>query len=63
MSAAGRQRTCAACGGPFEPGERTDLETVVAGGVLYVAVHPHHSTYPPRRETEAAHRLATAVAA
>ncbi|RSM84178.1 hypothetical protein DL991_00300 [Amycolatopsis sp. WAC 01375] len=57
MSAAERQRTCAACGGPFEPGERTDLETVIDGGVLYVAVHTCHSTYPPRRETEAARRL------
>ncbi|KZB84145.1 hypothetical protein [Amycolatopsis regifaucium] len=63
MSAVERQRTCAACGGPFEAGERTGLETVVAGGILYVAVHSHHSTYPPRRESEAAHRLATARAA
>ncbi|MFI5565341.1 hypothetical protein ACIA2T_39120 [Amycolatopsis japonica] len=37
MSAAERQRTCAACGGAFEPGERTELETVVDGGILYVA--------------------------
>ncbi|SDU41644.1 hypothetical protein [Amycolatopsis keratiniphila] len=58
MSAAERQRTCAACGGAFEPGERTELETVVDGGILYVAVHTSHSTYPPRRETEAARRLA-----
>ncbi|HET6289068.1 hypothetical protein P3102_09025 [Amycolatopsis sp. QT-25] len=57
MSAAERQRTCAVCGGPFESGERTDLEAVMDGGVLYVAVHPCHSTYPPRRETEAARRL------
>ncbi|MFE5502016.1 MULTISPECIES: hypothetical protein [Amycolatopsis] len=58
MSAAERQRTCAACGGAFEPWERTELETVVDGGILYVAVHTGHSTYPPRRETEAARRLA-----
>ncbi|MEU3766742.1 hypothetical protein AB0E55_16935 [Amycolatopsis keratiniphila] len=58
MSAAERQRTCAACGGAFEPWERTELETVVDGGILYVAVHTRHSTYPPRRETEAARRLA-----
>lgn len=63
MSAAERQRTCAACGGPFEPGERTDLETVVAGGILYVAVHPHHSTHPPRREADVAERLAAGTAA
>lgn len=59
LSAAERQRTCAACGGPFEPGQRTGLETVVDGGILYVAVHPHHSTYAVRRETEAAQRLST----
>ncbi|MER7857749.1 hypothetical protein ABTX61_01485 [Amycolatopsis japonica] len=58
MSAAERQRTCAACGGAFEPWQRTELETVVDGGILYVAVHTGHSTYPPRRETEAARRLA-----
>lgn len=58
MSAARRQRTCAACGGPFEPGERTELEAVLDGGILYVAVHARHSTYPPRRETEVARRLA-----
>lgn len=57
MSAAERQRTCAACGGQFEPGERTGLETVVDTEVLYVAVHAHHSTYPARRETEVAQRL------
>ncbi|MGK4592868.1 hypothetical protein [Amycolatopsis sp. w19] len=58
MSAAERQRTCAACGGPFAPGERTGLETVIDGGILYVAVHIGHSTYPPRREIEAARRIA-----
>ncbi|GAB3731800.1 hypothetical protein GCM10027598_55150 [Amycolatopsis oliviviridis] len=62
MSAANRQRTCAACGALFAPGERTGLEAVIDGEVLYVAVHPWHSTYPARRETEAARRL-TAPAA
>ncbi|EMD28163.1 hypothetical protein [Amycolatopsis azurea] len=59
MSAADRQRTCAACGSPFAPRERTGLEAVIDGEVLYVAVHPWHSTHPPRRETEAARRLTT----
>jgi hypothetical protein len=63
MSAADRQKTCAACGGPFVPGERTDVETVIAGEILYVAVHAHHSTYPPRREAETAQHLTARPAA
>ncbi|MFI6304377.1 hypothetical protein ACIBCH_21105 [Amycolatopsis thailandensis] len=62
MSAADRQRTCAACGGPFAPRERTGLEAVIDGEVLYVAVHTRHSTYPPRREAEATRRLTTTTA-
>ncbi|AUI57000.1 hypothetical protein [Amycolatopsis sp. BJA-103] len=63
MSAADRQRTCAACGGPFAPEERTGLETVIDGEVRYVAVHTRHSTYPPLRDTEAALRLANTTTA
>ncbi|MEV7549467.1 hypothetical protein AB0N89_07575 [Amycolatopsis sp. NPDC089917] len=63
MSAADRQRSCAACGGSFAPGERTGLEAVLDGEILYVAVHPWHSTYPPRREAEATRRLTTVTAA
>jgi transcriptional regulator NrdR family protein len=49
VSAAARQRTCAACGGRFRAGERTNIEVVLDGMVRYVAVHPGHSTFPPRR--------------
>lgn len=55
--AAERQRTCAACGGPFAPGEHTEVEVLLDGTVRYVAVHPGHSTYSPAREGEAAARL------
>ncbi|OXM59630.1 hypothetical protein CF165_46885 [Amycolatopsis vastitatis] len=48
MSAAERQRTCAACGGEFGAGERTDIEALLDGVVRYVAVHAGHSTFPPR---------------
>jgi hypothetical protein len=49
MSAASRQRTCAACGAGFAPGERTEVEVLLDGAVRYVAVHPGHSTFPPLR--------------
>jgi len=49
VSAARRQRTCAACGGPFAVGERTDIEVLLDGIVRYVAVHAGHSTFPPPR--------------
>ncbi|WP_290056316.1 hypothetical protein [Amycolatopsis solani] len=55
--AAERQRTCAACGGAFLPGEHTEVEVLLDGMVRYVAVHPGHSTYSPAREGEAAARL------
>jgi hypothetical protein len=49
MSAAKRQRTCAACGGEFARGERTDLEPLIDDSIRYLAVHAGHSTFPPRR--------------
>jgi hypothetical protein len=49
MSAAGRQRTCAACGAPFTAGQRSEIEPLLDGEIRYVAVHPGHSTHPPRR--------------
>lgn len=49
VSAAERQRTCAACGGAFRAGERTEIEVLLDGVVRYVAVHPGHSTFPRRR--------------
>ncbi|MEU7787783.1 MULTISPECIES: hypothetical protein [unclassified Amycolatopsis] len=55
--AAERQRTCAACGGAFVPGEHTEVEVLLDGMVRYVAVHPGHSTYSPAREGEVAARL------
>ena len=39
LSAAERQRTCAACGHPFEPCCRTGLEVFLDGEVRYAAVH------------------------
>jgi hypothetical protein len=58
MSAAKRQRSCAACGGPLREGERTDLEPLIDGVVRYVAVHAGHSTHAPLRERWVAGRLA-----
>lgn len=55
MSAAKRQRTCAACGGAFERGERTELEPLIDGSVRYLAVHPWHSTHPPHRTVAGGH--------
>ncbi|WP_370966679.1 hypothetical protein [Amycolatopsis sp. cg9] len=55
--AAERQRTCAACGGAFVPGEHTEVEVLLDGMVRYVAVHPGHSTYSPAKEDAAAARL------
>jgi hypothetical protein len=49
MSAASRQRTCAACGGEFRVGERTDLEPLIDDSIRYLAVHAGHSTFPQRR--------------
>ncbi|MFG1645306.1 hypothetical protein ACGFMK_33905 [Amycolatopsis sp. NPDC049252] len=56
-SAAERQRTCAACGSGFEPGQPTGLEVLVDGEVRYVAVHRGHSTHAAARERQAASRL------
>lgn len=55
--AASRQRTCAACGGEFVPGEHTEVEVILDGMVRYVAVHPGHTTYSSTRESQAAARL------
>ena len=52
MSAADRQRTCAACGGPFAEGEPTDVEVLLDGAVRYVAVHSGHSTFPRKGDGE-----------
>jgi len=49
MSAASRQRSCAACGAGFAPGARTEVEVLLDGEVRYVAVHPGHSTFAPLR--------------
>lgn len=57
LSSAERQRTCAACGATFGPGERTEVEVLLDGEVRYVAVHPGHSTYAPQRERLAAAKL------
>ena len=62
MSAAHRQRTCAACGAPFGTDTRTDVEVLLDGEVRYVAVHPGHSTHPPARERAAAQRVAHVLA-
>jgi hypothetical protein len=52
VSAAERQRTCAACGGPFAEGEPTDVEVLLDGTVRYVAVHSGHSTFPRNSDGE-----------
>ncbi|MFF1611674.1 hypothetical protein ACFVYA_28140 [Amycolatopsis sp. NPDC058278] len=57
LSAAERQRTCAACGRPFEPGDRTGLEVFLDGEVHYAAVHESCSTYPAARESTIAGKL------
>ncbi|WIX84520.1 hypothetical protein [Amycolatopsis sp. DG1A-15b] len=57
LSAAERQRTCAACGRPFEPGDRTGLEVFLDGEVHYAAVHDSCSTYPAARESTIAGKL------
>lgn len=46
MSAASRQTTCAACGGPLGP--VSELEYLIDDTVRMVAVHPGHSTNPAR---------------
>ncbi|MEV7097696.1 hypothetical protein AB0M80_33075 [Amycolatopsis sp. NPDC051045] len=60
--AAARQRTCAACGAPFEPGRRTELEVLIDGAIRYVAVHSGHSTHAPARERLFTSRLPAARA-
>lgn len=57
LSAAERQRTCAACGRPFEPGGRTGLEAFLDGEVHYAAVHENCSTHPAARESTIAGKL------
>lgn len=44
MSIASRQQTCAVCGAPFTPGERSEVELLLDDRMRYVAVHPGHST-------------------
>jgi hypothetical protein len=56
-SAAERQRTCAACGAEFRPGDRTEVEVLLDGEIRYVAVHGGHTTYSPRRERAVKTRL------
>jgi hypothetical protein len=55
--AADRQRTCAACGAEFGPGERTEVEPFSDGEVRYAAVHAGHTTHAAGRERAAAHKL------
>ena len=45
MSLASRERSCAACGRAFEPGEPFDIEPLIDQGVRYLAVHKDHSTF------------------
>jgi hypothetical protein len=45
MSLASRERSCAACGREFEPGEGFDIEPLIDQGVRYLAVHKNHSTF------------------
>ncbi|GAA4549749.1 LIM domain-containing protein [Amycolatopsis samaneae] len=61
LSAAARQRTCAVCGAPFSPGERTELQTFTDGEIRYTAVHPGHSIYASSRERRITDRLRRAA--
>ncbi|MFD9893998.1 hypothetical protein ACFWY9_32015 [Amycolatopsis sp. NPDC059027] len=63
LSAAAHQRTCAVCGVPFSPGERTELQSFTDGEIRYTAVHPGHSIYASRRERRIADRLRRVLAA
>ena len=57
LSAAERQRTCAACGRLFEACCRTGLEVFLDGEVRYAAVHEGCSTHPAARESTIAGKL------
>lgn len=48
MSAASRQRSCAACGALFGEDDRVSVEPLVDEIVRYVAVHWACSTFHPR---------------
>lgn len=45
MSAAHRQRTCAACGGELHEDDHVSVEPLIDPSVRYVAVHWDHSTF------------------
>lgn len=49
MSAAHRQKTCAACGGPFREEDKITIEPLIDGIVRYVACHWNHTTHPIRK--------------
>lgn len=49
MSAASRQRTCAACGGELREDDRTNVEPLIDDVIRYVAVHAGCSTFSPIR--------------
>ncbi|MFJ7219511.1 hypothetical protein [Amycolatopsis sp. NPDC098790] len=55
--AAGRQQTCAACGAPLTPADRTGLEAFSDGEIRYAAVHAGHTTFAVSRERAVAERL------
>lgn len=51
MSAAHRQRTCAACGGELRENDKITIEPLIDGMIRYVACHWGHTTHPaPKRE-------------
>lgn len=61
MSVAGRQKTCAACGGEFLDGEPVNVEPLIDDIVRYVACHWHHSTHPTTSHTGEVRQLALRV--
>lgn len=52
MSAAHRQLTCAACGGPFVEESPVNIEPLIDGVIRYVAVHWSCTTHPVRTSLE-----------
>jgi hypothetical protein len=61
VGAAGRQRTCAACGAPLMAADRTGLEAFSDGEIRYAAVHAGHTTFAASRERAIAERLRRAA--
>jgi len=48
MSAAHRQKTCAACGRPLLDSDRVNIEPLIDGVIRYVACHWGHTTHPTK---------------